>query len=45
MYINLDEFRMYFDNEYVKDKLFKYFPKMNTQQIRDAILKDDITRK
>ena len=45
MYVNLDEFNVYFNNDYAREKLFMHFPKMDSHQIRDAVLKDDITRK
>ena len=44
MYINLEEFLTFFNNDYAREKLSLYFPKID-QRIRESILNDDIIRK
>lgn len=45
MYINLDEFNQYFNNDFAKEKLLNYFPRVDKETIIEAIKGNDAVRK
>lgn len=45
MYINLPDFLKYFNSEYLRDKLFLEFPKIDLEKTKESLMKDDITRR
>jgi hypothetical protein len=45
MYINFDDFNIYFKNEYAMEKLLKHFPKVDQEKIKESIIQHDMVKK
>lgn len=45
MYINLDDFNIFFNNNYAMEKLFRYFDRVDQEKIKENIIQHDIVKK